>query len=149
MKSKSIPSKDLKIFIISDKQCLKDALKKIDSNHLGFLLTCDAKNAINGFITDGDLRRALIKNPSLDQDVSGFSNKEFIFAHKDSSRENILKQLDSSIKAIPILDDNNQLIEIVTKNSIPLIGESEIYASSRSPVRVSFGGGGSDLTHFF
>ena len=51
MKSKSIPSKDLKIFIISDKQCLKDALKKIDSNHLGFLLTCDAKNAINHMLS--------------------------------------------------------------------------------------------------
>jgi D-glycero-alpha-D-manno-heptose-7-phosphate kinase len=149
MKSKFIPSKDLKIFIISDKQYLKDAIKKIESNHLGFVLTCDEKNSINGFITDGDVRRALIKNPSLDQDVSGFSNKEFIFAYKDSSRENILKQLDSTIKAIPILDDNNQLIEIVTKNSIPLIGESEVYANSRSPVRVSFGGGGSDLTHFF
>ena len=141
--------KNLKNFIISDKKCLKDAIIKIESNHLGFILTCDEKNSINGFITDGDIRRALIKNPSVDQDISRFSNKKFIYAHKNSSRENILKQLDSSIKAIPILGDKNELIEIVTKNTIPLIEEVERYAHSRSPVRVSFGGGGSDLTHFF
>ena len=141
--------KNLKNFIISDKKCLKDAIIKIESNHLGFILTCDEKNSINGFITDGDIRRALIKNSSLDQDISRFSNKKFIYARKNSSRENILKQLDSSIKAIPILGDKNELIEIVTKNTIPLIEEVERYAHSRSPVRVSFGGGGSDLTHFF
>lgn len=149
MKSKSISSKDLKIFVISDKKTLKHAIKKIDSNNLGFVVTCDEKNSINGFITDGDVRRALIKDPSLDQNVSGFSNKEFIFAHKDSSRESILKLLDSNIAAVPVLDEKNQLVEIVTKNSIPLIEESEVYANSRSPVRMSFGGGGSDLTHFF
>jgi D-glycero-alpha-D-manno-heptose-7-phosphate kinase len=141
--------KDLKKFIISDKRSLKDAIKKIESNHFGFVVTCDDENAINGFITDGDVRRALIKDSSLEQNVSVFSTKNFAFAHKDSSRENILKRLDSKIKVIPILDDNNQLVEIVTKNSIPLIKEREIYAHSRSPVRLSFGGGGSDLTHYF
>jgi D-glycero-alpha-D-manno-heptose-7-phosphate kinase len=29
------------------------------------------------------------------------------------------------------------------------LGEGRTYARARSPVRVSFGGGGSDLTHYF
>jgi arabinose-5-phosphate isomerase len=36
-------------------------LKEIDEKHLGFTCVCDASGKLTGIITDGDLRRALIK----------------------------------------------------------------------------------------
>jgi D-glycero-alpha-D-manno-heptose-7-phosphate kinase len=38
---------------------------------------------------------------------------------------------------------------LVTRDNIPLPPENGVYARSRAPVRISFGGGGSDLTHYF
>jgi D-glycero-alpha-D-manno-heptose-7-phosphate kinase len=50
---------------------------------------------------------------------------------------------------IPILDQAKRLTGIVSRDHLPAQIEERIYARARSPVRISFGGGGSDLTHFF
>ena len=47
--------------IISDKKKLKDAIKLIDSVHRNCLIVLDSKKKIVGTITDGDIRRALLK----------------------------------------------------------------------------------------
>jgi D-glycero-alpha-D-manno-heptose-7-phosphate kinase len=41
------------------------------------------------------------------------------------------------------------LTGIVSRDHFPVQVEERTYARARSPVRISFGGGGSDLTHFF
>ena len=53
------------------------------------------------------------------------------------------------MRYIPILDDQKKLVYIISKDFIPLIEEKEVYVRARAPVRISFGGGGSDLTHYF
>jgi D-glycero-alpha-D-manno-heptose-7-phosphate kinase len=136
-------------FQISENASISDAMQKIDKNLHGLVFTLDEQDRVNGIATDGDIRRALIKNDSLSQKVSTCSNKDFVYATPKSSRENILKKLDSTIKAIPILDDDFKLKEIITKNNIPLIKEKSIYSQSKAPVRISFGGGGSDITQYF
>ena len=42
-----------------------------------------------------------------------------------------------------------KLTSIISKDYLPLDDEKSIYVRSRAPVRISFGGGGSDLTHYF
>ena len=41
------------------------------------------------------------------------------------------------------------MIDVVTPDSLPTVPEAAVLVRSRAPVRVSFGGGGSDLTYFF
>ena len=38
---------------------------------------------------------------------------------------------------------------MVSRNHLPVQAEEAVFARARSPVRISFGGGGSDLTHYF
>ena len=42
-----------------------------------------------------------------------------------------------------------RLVDVATANSFSLALEQNTFARSRAPVRVSFSGGGSDLTHYF
>ncbi|MAZ79900.1 MAG: sugar kinase [Gammaproteobacteria bacterium] len=140
---------NIKNYQIKEDQTISDALKKINKNNLGLIFTLNKENKVNGIATDGDIRRALIKDSSLDKMISSCANRNFIYESKGTSRERILKQLDSTIKAIPVIDENGCLIEIITKKNIPLIKEREIYAQSKAPVRISFGGGGSDITGYF
>jgi len=134
-------------FTLNADASIREALSKITKNKKGVILVTDNKKLI-GLATDGDIRRFLIKN-SINNRIDKVINKNFIFANKNTPREDLLKMLDSKIKAIPVINSKGHVLEIVTSDNIPLNKEKSVYFRSRSPVRVSFGGGGTDLTSFF
>lgn len=136
-------------FLISEESPLRDALTQIEKNHRGFVLATGSVGAVSGMLTDGDLRRKLLEGMSLDDPVALCANRDFVWAPHDAPREQLLKKLDHNVRFIPLLDVNRRLAGVVSRDSLPLLEESPVYARARSPVRISFGGGGSDLTHYF
>ncbi len=128
---------------------MRDALSKIESNHHGIVLTIDNAGTVNGLATDGDIRRRLIEGGTLDEPIGSCANREFVWETPETSRESLMKKLDHRIRCIPILDNDRRLVGVVSRDHLPVQIEEAVYARSRSPVRISFGGGGSDLTHYF
>jgi D-glycero-alpha-D-manno-heptose-7-phosphate kinase len=141
--------KNLEIFQINENLTLKDALTKIELNHLGLIFGVNSENKVIGVATDGDIRRDLLIGKPLTASISSTLNRDFVWANNNTTREVLLKQLDRKIKAIPILNEDGRLIELVTHNFFPTQSEDNIYIRAKAPVRISFGGGGSDLTHYF
>jgi D-glycero-alpha-D-manno-heptose-7-phosphate kinase len=140
---------DIDNYVISDDASIKQALKKIEDNHLGFVFTGNEDGKVSGLATDGDIRRALLDGAGIEESISKYSNPNFVSANRSTSREQLIKRLDGHIQFIPLLDDIGRLTSIISKDYLPLDDEKSIYIRSRAPVRVSFGGGGSDLTHYF
>lgn len=140
---------DLSLFQIHASSTIADALKMINDNQNGFVLIYDDKNAIIGISTDGDIRRALLNNSSIKDNILLCTNQKFVTAKHDTPREILLKQLDHRIKIIPILDEERKLISIVTRDYMPQKAQQKVFARSKSPVRISFGGGGSDISKYF
>ena len=136
-------------FLISASATLRAALLQINANHHGIIFTTDLSGAVIGLATDGDIRRKLLEGASLDDPISASANAEFMWAARDTPRETLLKKLDHRIKVIPLLDAKRKLTGVVSRDHLPIQAEESVYARSRSPVRISFGGGGSDLTHYF
>ncbi len=140
---------ELENFLIVASASLREALLRIEANHHGIIFTTDRSGAVIGLATDGDIRRKLLDGLSLDDPISASANAEFMWATRDTSRETLLKKLDQRIKVIPLLDAMRNLTGIVSRDHLPIQAEEPVYARARSPVRISFGGGGSDLTHYF
>ena len=136
-------------FLIDGNSSIKDALEKIDHNSFGIIFSKKKSGEVYGVATDGDIRRSLIAGLGLDDKLDKCINKKFYWENDSVSRESLIKKLDHKIKAIPILDSKMHLIDVITKENLPEIEEMPVYARSKSPVRISFGGGGSDLTHYF
>ena len=136
-------------FLILESATLREALVQIDANHHGIILTTDLLGTVVGLATDGDIRRKLLEGVSLDEPIAACANAEFIWVTPDTPREMLLKKLDHRTKVIPILDADRRLTGIVSSDHLPVQAEEPVYARARSPVRISFGGGGSDLTHYF
>lgn len=136
-------------FLVALNTTLRAALEKIDQNHHGIILAQNEDKQICGLATDGDIRRKLLEGASLDDPIQICINTEFVWADELTPREQILKQLDHHIRVVPILNRNKELVNIISKESFPAEPESRVYARAKSPVRISFGGGGSDLTHYF
>lgn len=140
---------NLNLFLIAENAPLREALIKIEANHHGIILTVDSDKVVTGLATDGDVRRKLLEGASLDDPIASCANQGFVWADQATPRELLLKQLDHRIRVIPLLNAARRLTGIVSRDHLPVQVEERIYARARSPVRISFGGGGSDLTHFF
>jgi D-glycero-alpha-D-manno-heptose-7-phosphate kinase len=139
----------LDIFLIAKSTPLRDALKRIELNHSGMIFVTDSTGAVTGLATDGDIRRCLIQGGSLDDPIDHCANSDFIWEKPGTPRELLLKKLDHRIRLIPLLDAARCLVGIVSRDHLPVQAEGSVYARARAPVRISFGGGGSDLTHYF
>ncbi len=135
-------------FLISENSSIKEALRKININKKGLVIGVNKDGKALGVATDGDIRRFLIKN-SLDNKIGKVLNKDFTWADVGTSREVILKQFDQAIRVIPQLDKKQRVVKVISADNFPIVDEGSIYVRSKSPVRVSFGGGGTDLTSFF
>jgi D-glycero-alpha-D-manno-heptose-7-phosphate kinase len=140
---------NLKQFQIVENATLRAALVQLEANRHGMVITTTPAGRATGLATDGDVRRKLLEGATLDDSISSCANPDFIWADSAASRELLLKQLDNRIHLIPLLDGNRRLTGVVSRDHLPQQVEEPTYARARSPVRISFGGGGSDLTHFF
>ena len=136
-------------FLVPEEATLRVALSLIEKNHHGMILTVNPDGRVTGLATDGDIRRKLLDGLSLDDPINLCSNSSFEFSDPSDSRESLIKKLDSRIRMIPIIDNDKRLVEVVSRDYLPVQKEQEVFARSKSPVRISFGGGGSDLTHYF
>jgi dTDP-glucose pyrophosphorylase len=90
-----------------------EALKIIDKNALQIGLVVDENNKLIGTLTDGDIRRALINNFNLEDSIENVIFRTPTTAKITDSIQDIIKLgLEKKLHHIPIVDDNNILIEL-------------------------------------
>jgi len=136
-------------YMVAEDATIREALIKIDSNELGTVFVVDGGKRVIGVATDGDIRTRILLDASLSAPIGLALNKDFVWRYDTDNRESVLKLLDSKIKVIPILDSEGALVDIVTPSNFPIVFEKRVFSQSIAPVRISFAGGGSDLTHYF
>lgn len=135
--------------LVREQTSIAEAFLKLNANKKGIVFVLDALQRVVGCATDGDIRRQLLVNSDLGTPLSTFMNREFVRVAIGAPREQVLKLLDNGIHVVPMLDGDGRLAHICTRDQFHLQEEDETFARARSPARISFGGGGTDLTHFF
>lgn len=105
--------KNIENIKLSVKNTIIEALKIIDKGAIQIALVVDDNNKLIGTLTDGDIRRALINNFNLEERIENIIFKTPTTAKSTDSVEDIIKlALEKKLHHIPILDDNNILIEL-------------------------------------
>ena len=140
---------DRTVVTIAESDTIEQAFQRLNANMLGILFARDAQGRVIGAVTDGDIRRRLLTGISIQDEVAGCINRNFVWARAGAPREQILKLLDQRVHVVPILDADRRLVDVFSRDLFNLGEESEVFARARSPVRISFSGGGTDLTHYF
>lgn len=104
-------------FIINKSCTLLEALKRINMLSGGplVLFVVDDNGKMVGSLTDGDSRRALIAGASLNDIAEKVMHKDFQFLRHgvDNDVEHLLQQRKAKMKLVPILDDENHIIDII------------------------------------
>ena len=107
---------------------------------LRIALVVDHKSTLLGIITDGDIRRSLLNQKSMDTTVNEVMNNQPITASITDDRQSILRLMDEgNILHVPILDSNGFLVDLETIHH--LIQRSTL----DNPVMIMAGGYGTRL----
>lgn len=92
---------------------LKAAFKQINDCGLQVLVVVDEEDKILGTVTDGDMRRAIIKNLDIQTPIQDIMTKNPIVMSYNSNKEDALRLMKKhKIRHIPIVDKKNKIINI-------------------------------------
>ena len=122
-------------YLLNDESTLREALEIIDSQRMKIGLIVSNSLFLKGTITDGDVRRALLRGSSLDDKVLGRYCTTPVVCTADASNEVIIAAAQARYTAsIPIVDSDGILVGI--KNI------SEIRQNERRPNKAIIMAGG-------
>ena len=101
--------------LISKDKSVRDAFIRLDKLASdAILFVVDDHNVLLGSLTDGDLRRGFIRGLGFDDVITDFiqPNPKFIY-DREFNQEKLKEFKDNLIKIIPILNKENQIVDIL------------------------------------
>jgi len=111
----------IKIFT---KSTIRQALELLDKSGLSTLFVVENNDELIGILTDGIIRRALLKNYVLDDLVNSIMITDYISFNINSENSEILNAINDSVKIIPLINEENKLIDYASINKIKKISIS-------------------------
>ena len=101
--------------LIGPEATFRNALESIDATGAGIALVVDEERRLLGALSDGDLRRALIRGAGLTDKAVSAANPHPICADEGHDRAAILATLRAhSLRQLPILDAGRRVVGLVT-----------------------------------
>ena len=97
---------------INQNASIKQALKVIDKGAIKVAVVLSDDGLLLGMLSDGDIRRALLKGMSLDDSITSIINRDPVVANINDTKERILeKKKKKKLHQIPIIS-NGKLVGI-------------------------------------
>ena len=146
--------KHLKKIIYNENTSLKDVLENIGqwaeyTGNKGFGIIINNDGKCTGVITDGDVRRKLLEGFDLNDFVKNIMNKDFTYVNKDDNYHHVLRQFDKNITILPVIDRDGKPFDLYQySNFVPSIQSEARIIRARVPARISFSGGGTDMSSY-
>lgn len=124
---------ELESLTIQSNDRLRKALETLNKSGLATLFVVDENSMLVGILTDGSIRRSLLSDFTLDSIVMDVMKKEFISFPVNTDNAVILGAINDSVKVIPLVDEQNRLVDYASINKIrrisiaaPLLGGNEL-----------------------
>lgn len=121
-----------------------EAMEKIDANAKGILFITTVDDKLVGAVTDGDIRRWLIKTADLTSKVEALMNKNPKFLYVADKAKSLGFMRERKIHALPILDNHGKVVDIVLDDDEDTISINS-KALEKVPVIIMAGGKGTRL----
>lgn len=132
-------------FLTLETSSVVEAMQQIDATCRGILFIVDVQQRLTGVVTDGDIRRWLIKTGSLTDPLSRFMNKNPKFIYKKELYLAQEKMAKHCITALPVLGTKGNVIDIVFGAEIPETVKEQREGLSEVSVVIMAGGKGTRL----
>ena len=99
---------------------IKQALFKLNElSQDGILFVVDLENKLLGSLTDGDVRRGLLNNYSIDNTINQIIQTNFKYIRKgENNVQKIIEYREANFRILPILDNNDVVVNIINFRNI-------------------------------
>lgn len=134
------------LFLAKQDTTVIDALRKIDECGYGILYIIDQENRLIGAVSDGDVRRWIIKTNDLSAKVDSFmnANPKYVFESERDKTEGLKKKY--PINSLPVLNSKKEVIDIIVFSNTADINAAVRYSKDLNvPCIIMAGGKGTRL----
>lgn len=130
---------ELKEFIVTERATVKEAMEKMDKNARKIIYVTQDDELI-GSLSDGDVRRYILKDQSIQNAVTGAMNSNPVYILKSESSNSAKIMEEKKIDSIPELNEDHTVRNIMFKSSELVQGKK-----ITPPVVIMAGGKGTRL----
>lgn len=127
-------------FLVQEDITVEEAIKKIDENGFGVVYV-EADGKILGVISDGDIRRYVLKEESIKNHIQSVINRNYKFLYENSKESYKEFFARTKMLSVPIVDIERKLIKIVFAQGVV----AEYHRNLEVPIVIMAGGKGTRL----
>ncbi len=120
---------------------IREAMRSIDKTGMGAALLVTDDGSFAGLVSDGDLRRALLKGHGLDSPLATVEHPAPVTAKAGDPPESIVARLREGVRLIPLLDRDGRIVDVAVFQqrialpvASPSLGERELQYVTESVV---------------
>lgn len=118
--------KNWRSILVNENTTLLETMKIIDESSLQFAVVVDEVNYLLGTVTDGDIRRGILRGEGLDVPIKQVMNPSPITACIENTYSDCLRILKKhKLKQLPIVDMDNRIIDIIFADEDPATKNNE------------------------
>jgi dTDP-glucose pyrophosphorylase len=141
---------DWKTILVEKRHTVKEVLKKMDIGGEKILFVVDKANILIGVITDGDIRRYILEDGSLENSISGLYNTNPVCLNAGSYTSEDAKRImvEKKVEALPVIDRKGRITGALSWTD--LYGEKKSVSKKEIsiPVVIMAGGHGKRMDPF-
>lgn len=97
--------------LLAERSSVKQAIQSLNASGLQIVLVVDSDGALVGTITDGDIRRGILRGVSMDDPVGAIVHREPMVLPPDMDRQTALQVMRSNgLQQLPVVNEQRQVI---------------------------------------
>jgi dTDP-glucose pyrophosphorylase len=129
--------------IVNEQITIREVLEKLDINTKGTVIVVDKDNKLLGTVTDGDIRRALLRGMTIGEKITSVYHKDCYFFIQGEYCESQVKKIfnDHQVRVIPIVDKNMIVQGVLDNKEFHILRNHD----EETPILIMAGGLGSRL----
>lgn len=105
--------------LVLGRESILNVIHSIDHNSMQIALIVDESDYLLGTVTDGDIRRAILRGKSLESPITDIMNKTPTIANPSQDKREVLAIMRKrQINHIPIVTSNGRVVGLETIHSI-------------------------------
>lgn len=97
--------------VLNPSASIKQAITKLNDTGLQIVLVLDASDTLMGTLTDGDIRRGLLKGLTLEDSIEGVMRSNAIVVPPEMGRDMVLQLMKANrLRQLPVVDASHKVV---------------------------------------